>query len=385
MSNKRWLISFMAILLPIIILATACGNNNNATPEVPKETPKVETPAAEPAAPVDEKAAAWEAVLEAAKKEKLVIATGPGQSEMNFFAEFQKAYPDIKVEQTGIRPTDIAPKVITEQENNKFLWDIMSGSTSTMNGILSPAGAFQEMAPFIKDAPNYDDANWHGPLEFYANDKNEILVHSLKPYMTIYVNREHELAAQFNSVDDLVNPVFKGKIVIDTPAFPTYGSINLAGVLGVKGEDFVKQVMIDQEPVYMDNIMTTTDWLGEKRYPIAIGADEDRIAELNKANLCLKCEPLNYGKIPMLTQGIAIFKNAPNPNAAKVFANWIISKEGQEAYNNNLHLTSRRVDVENQSSVQVDWATWQDNELIGTEEGSASLNTVIATYKALKK
>ena len=259
---------------------------------------------------------------------------------MNFVNEFKKAYPDIKVEHTGIRPTEIAPRAITEQENNKFLWDIMSGSTSTMNGILSPAGAFEEMAPFLKDAPNYDDANWHGPLEFYANDKKEILIHSLKPYMTIYVNKEHELADQFKSIDDLVNPVFKGKIVIDTPSIPTYGSINLAGVLGVKGEDFVKQVMIDQEPVYMDNIMTTTDWLGEKRYPIAIGADEDRIAELNKANLCLQCEPLNYGKIPMLTQGIAVFKNAPNPNAAKVFVNWMISKEGQLAYNDNLNLTS---------------------------------------------
>ena len=66
MNNKRWLITFISILLPLMMLVSACGNNNNGA--AVNETPKDNAPVVEPAAPADDKDAAWEAVLEAAKK-----------------------------------------------------------------------------------------------------------------------------------------------------------------------------------------------------------------------------------------------------------------------------------------------------------------------------
>lgn len=386
MKNRKWLFGVMMIV--IVLLVSACGGNNNAAPATSSPPPQSSGPASQGASPSDSGNSgedAWNAILEAANKESLVVATGPGERDKAIIDEFQKAYPKIKVQHTGIRPTDIAPKVITEQENNKYLWDVMIGSSSTMNGIMSPAGVFADLAPIIKELPNNDDSNWHGALEIYTNDKSEVLIHALKPYKTIYINKEHELASEFKSIDDLANPVFKGKIVIDTPMFPTYGSINLAGVLALKGEDFIRKIMIDQDPTYMDNIMTTTDWLGQKRFPIAIGADESRILELQRAGQCKQCEPFDYGAIPMLTQGVGTFKNMPNPNAAKVFVNWLLSKEGQIAYNENLGLVSRRVDVENYSGIEIDWNNWQTNELIGTAKGSGNLDKVIAIYKSLGK
>lgn len=384
MNNRKWLFGIM--ILVIVLLVAACGGkSNNNEPASSSPPPQSSAPASQSAEPSDNGEAAWNAIVAAAEKESFVVATGPGERDKAIIDAFQQAFPKIKVQHTGIRPTDIAPKVITEQENNKYLWDVMVGSSSTMNGIMSPAGVFMELPSIIKELPNNDDSNWHGPLEIYTNDKPEVLIHSLKPYKTIYINQEHELADQFKSIDDLVNPVFKGKIVIDTPMFPTYGSINLAGVMALKGEDFVKKIMIDQEPTYMDNIMTTTDWLGQKRFPIAIGADESRILELQRAGQCTKCEPFDYGAIPMLTQGVGIFKNNPNPNATKVFVNWLLGQEGQIAYNENLGLVSRRVDVENFSGIEVDWDNWQTNELIGTQKGSSGLNRVIEIYKSLGK
>src|SRR5207302_5384618 len=40
-----------------------------------------------------------------------------------------------------------------------------------------------------------------------------------------------------------------------------------------------------------------------------------------------------------------MFNSAPNPNAAKVFANWILTKEGQTAWANGSKENSRRMDV----------------------------------------
>jgi ABC-type Fe3+ transport system substrate-binding protein len=45
---------------------------------------------------------------------------------------------------------------------------------------------------------------------------------------------------------------------------------------------------------------------------------------------------------------VAIMKNAPHPHAAKVYINWLLSKEGQELYGRALTQGSRRFDVDTQ-------------------------------------
>ena len=42
---------------------------------------------------------------------------------------------------------------------------------------------------------------------------------------------------------------------------------------------------------------------------------------------------------------IALVTKAPNPNAAKVFVNWFLSREGQQSYADATGVTSSRVDV----------------------------------------
>jgi ABC-type glycerol-3-phosphate transport system substrate-binding protein len=43
---------------------------------------------------------------------------------------------------------------------------------------------------------------------------------------------------------------------------------------------------------------------------------------------------------------ISVPKNAPHPNASKVFINWILSKEGQEIFGKATGQGSRRLDVD---------------------------------------
>ncbi|MFH1122216.1 MAG: hypothetical protein V1758_00995 [Pseudomonadota bacterium] len=44
---------------------------------------------------------------------------------------------------------------------------------------------------------------------------------------------------------------------------------------------------------------------------------------------------------------IAAFNQAPNPNAAKLFANWFLTKEGQTVYSRAAGAESARLDVPN--------------------------------------
>ena len=43
---------------------------------------------------------------------------------------------------------------------------------------------------------------------------------------------------------------------------------------------------------------------------------------------------------------IGVVKNAPHPNAAKLFVNWLLSKEGQELFVKVMRQSTRRLDVD---------------------------------------
>jgi len=43
--------------------------------------------------------------------------------------------------------------------------------------------------------------------------------------------------------------------------------------------------------------------------------------------------------------GLSILNKAPHPNAAKVFANWFLSREGQAVIQKKVRKQTRRIDV----------------------------------------
>ena len=52
---------------------------------------------------------------------------------------------------------------------------------------------------------------------------------------------------------------------------------------------------------------------------------------------------------------VNLFKNPPHPNAAKLFVNWILMKDGQTAWNSSQKTASIRADVDN---------SWADPEIV---------------------
>jgi len=43
---------------------------------------------------------------------------------------------------------------------------------------------------------------------------------------------------------------------------------------------------------------------------------------------------------------LTIIKNAPHPNAARLFVNWLLGREGQEIFTKTMGSATRRLDVE---------------------------------------
>jgi iron(III) transport system substrate-binding protein len=101
------------------------------------------------------------------------------------------------------------------------------------------------------------------------------------------------------------------------------------------GEEFVKRFYIDQRPAISRDTRQVTDWLARGIYPITLGAEDSDVDQLRKQGLPVA--PLrSMADVPGVTSAgfgqIAVLNLAPHPNAARVFANWLASKEGSEIF-----------------------------------------------------
>ena len=90
----------------------------------------------------------WPQLVAAAKKEgKVVVNTFPGDGYKRALKAFTQAYPDIKLEHTGLHSQDFAPRILQERQANLFTWDVATIPTSTALQVLRPAGRVGSGAP----------------------------------------------------------------------------------------------------------------------------------------------------------------------------------------------------------------------------------------------
>lgn len=324
-------------------------------PAAPAAQPAAGQPAATGPAPSTGAGQAWEdewkKTIEAAKKESLVVVTHPGGQYQKLISHFKTAFPDIPVEHSGVRPSDISPKIISEQQNGVFNWDVMVATTSNMNQVLLPANVFQDLRQFILLPDAKDDSKWGGgKFEMFTSESGPyILVHNASLTSNLFVNRDKVSKDQLASIDDLLKPEFKGQIVVDDCTVPAHGLGALVGLMQARGEDFIRNILTQQQPVFQDTVRITTEWVATGRYPIGIGVDQPELLKLQTNGIGKNVEQMTYKGGNLSTQGSAVFKSAPHPNAAKVFLNWFWTKEGQLAWLDGFSdpppTNSRRLDV----------------------------------------
>jgi ABC-type Fe3+ transport system substrate-binding protein len=90
------------------------------------------------------------------------------------------------------------------------------------------------------------------------------------------------------------------------------------------------------------------EWVARGRYPLLVGPSSAVLGQLMEEGLRIPTvnEFRNQGGLVTASFGsLMLLKQAPNSNAAKVFVNWLLSKDGQTAYSTGAQEASRRLDV----------------------------------------
>jgi ABC-type Fe3+ transport system substrate-binding protein len=296
--------------------------------------------------------AEWERTLAAARQEEtVVLGLQVGQSWRDWVAQFEKAYPGIRVEIAGPSGGQLVSRVVAERRAGQFLWDVHIGGAESINSALKPEGGLLPLRPALMLPEVLDDSKWLGGFDDGFTDREGTYIYSFRGEVghTVAVNRDLVPEAQLGRIEDLVDPRWKGKMSLYDPRNGGKGAADGGHFIMARGEDWWRQLLA-QEPVITLDRRQQIEWVVRGQYPIAISADTVTQHDFRRQGLGLNVKPLapetDMGSKIAMSSTVALFERPPHPHAARVFANWVLSREGQDAFSRTTGQNSRRLDVE---------------------------------------
>jgi len=290
----------------------------------------------------------WEATVKAAEKEGQLVIYGPrGRDQEMLYGEvFGKAFPKIRVQYTPGRLSQMISRLMAEQRAGVRQVDLLLGGTDVLLGTFKDKGLLQPIRPLLVLPEVLDPSAWFkGKLLFADHEEKYIAMYRAVPYYTACINTNLIKPGELKSYWDLVNPKYKGKIA--SQDFSSGSARNQMYVIYIRedlGPKYLKRLVSEMDITISRNVVQLGDWLAQGKYSIALGG-------VDCPDLASKGLPV----APIILEGLAavgagndpasMLATAPHPNASKVFLNWILSREGQMAFQKVTKENSLRIDI----------------------------------------
>ena len=290
----------------------------------------------------------WEATIKAAEKEGQLVIYGPrGRDQEILYSEiFTKAFPKIRVQYTPGRLSQVISRLMAEQRAGVRQVDLLLGGTDVLLGTFKDKGLLQPIRPLLVLPEVLDPSAWFkGKLLFADREDKYVAMYRAVPYASACINTNIIKAGELKSYWDLVNPKWKGKIA--SQDFSSGSARNQMYVIYIRedlGPKYLKRLVGEMEITISRNVVQLGDWLAQGKFAIALGG-------VDCPDLALKGLPV----APLFLEGLAavgagndpasMLASAPHPNASKVFLNWILSREGQMAFQKLTKENSLRIDI----------------------------------------
>jgi iron(III) transport system substrate-binding protein len=195
-----------------------------------------------------------------------------------------------------------------------------------------------------------DASKWKKGKVWFVDPEEAYVVRPFSSAASLlFINTDFVKPQEMRSVKDLLNPKWRGKISAEDPTTTGAGANLAAQFYHQLGEEFVRKIYIDQKVVRTRERRQMTDWLARGTQPICLNCREDDVRALQKEGFKL-LEIFDLADFPGIINGspwmLTVANKAPNPRAAQVFANWILSKEGLAIYARGYGSATLRTDID---------------------------------------
>jgi ABC-type Fe3+ transport system substrate-binding protein len=281
----------------------------------------------------------WDNVVEAAKKEgRVVLATN--QAFQVVFAEFQKTYPEIKVVSTSSGGGEQVSRIVSERRAGKYLEDVVTSGAPAMYNMLYKRNALDPIKPALILPEVLDESKWWKGKHLYMDEEERyIFAFNLVPLLSFAYNTKLVDPKEIKSYWDFLDPKWKGKILLLDPTSP-FGTAPLQFLYyhPQLGPEFIRRLLSEMDVTASRDTRQIADWLATGKFAISglTVVSRTRLDKAKKQGL-----PVDWFDAGHFKEGVALhsapaniglLNRAPHPNAARVLINWLLSREGQIAY-----------------------------------------------------
>ncbi len=322
MQRLQWL--FTIIWLVVLFLIPSIISFSAPLPRATQELLKTLNLDPSLLADIDKELQVPDGWLEKAKKEgKLKIRSTPARpGELRiFFAPFKERYPFIEIDYSGTNQQTRSVKTLIAFKSGRVLGDLLTSIGGFMH-LYKEADALVDLRdiPNVKKIPERakdSDGRWVGMNQnYYCMSYNTRLV------------KKDNLPQKWE--DFLTNPIWRnGNLALGNR--PQLWGTSLWIAKGEKWtKDFIYRLFTEVKPQLRKEGMSALVALvaaGEFHGATPSNYKRPYQARLDGAPIGFACpEP-----VPASVEDAVILRGAPNLHAAKLFLNWLLSREGQIA------------------------------------------------------
>ncbi len=155
---------------------------------------------------------------------------------------------------------------------------------------------------------------------------------------------------EISSYKDLLKPQYKDKVTINDPSI-TGAGIGLMGHLAYQlwtepeAIQYLKDLLTNGTTVMRDQRLQA-EWIARGKTPLALACDPKSYTAFVQAGANLRNVITREGVYITTGDGaVAVPPKVAHPNAAAVFINWLLTKDGQAIYSKAAPTMSMRKDV----------------------------------------
>ena len=282
----------------------------------------------------------WERTIQAARKEgALSLYLLQGDGELGAVAQlFQKKYPEINVVMTPGRGNTLAPRVMAERRAGKYLVDVYIAGTTTAYEVFYRAKILDGVRAALILPEVIDESKWWLGQHHYLDHESR--------YIFLYVGNVGEYVSyhtksvqpgEIRSYWDFLHPKWKGKILSRDPKISGSQRIGLRMFYHTPelGAEFIRRLYGEMDVTLTQEIRQATDWLAQGKFAICFFCSE--ILKVKAQGLPVdEFRTAQWKESRAISAGnmgsIVLPSHPPHPNAARVFVNWLLSREGQMAF-----------------------------------------------------
>lgn len=253
-----------------------------------------------------------------AKEEgKVVLYTTLAASDNKpFRAAFEQAYPGVQLEIYRASGTTVLQKILTESRAGAHLTDVVLAEGAA----LTPLRDANLLVKFDSPERKAFEARFKDKDGFWTDVYPT--VHSL-PYNTKLVAPK-DLPKRYT---DLLDPKWKGKLAANRNNY-----MFIAAMLDLygkeKGEDFIRK-LAQQSPQVRSGGTLTATLVGAGEMPLAFVVYANNVENVKESG-----SPVDWVKVdePLYAEShpVAVMARSSRPNAARLLAEFAISKSGQQ-------------------------------------------------------